>query len=588
MNWTYTLLFLLVQFSTLSQTLVPMRSVDWTLAGLRNATTIDFIEIDMQAEGAIANGITSNNAIVANVISSISAPGAILNFPEGNYLFDNRLDIPSNVILKGKGVDNTVFTFSLGGTGHSIKIQGSLISSVTTSIIESGIKDSRSIVVSNAGSFLPGDWVRIVQNDTDLVTSSWAENSVGQIIQINSISDNEIIFESPLRINFDTARAPYIIKFVPVENVGIECLKIKRTDNTAPEQSSNIDFNYAVNCWVEGVEFENCTFSHISASRSSNLYISKSYFHHAFEYGVGGRAYGVMLQATSNECLVENNIFEHLRHAMILQSGANGNVFAYNYSFDPYWPSDPNDSAGDMVLHGNYPFSNLFEQNICQNIVIDDSHGPNGPYNTIFRNRAESFGIFFSNNNSPSQNILGNEIPNLSFPYSIVNYTLKGSDHFVFGNNNKWIILPFGTEGLVESSYAYLEKPDFIPIDQWAGIGTPNIMLDFSIPAYNRYNSGNSFDNICTDISLDLEEIINNRKSVVIFPNPVQSEMSVESTYFIRELKVFNSIGQQVDYQRNVGMETLLNTGTWKNGIYSVHIVFSDNSFSVETIVKTN
>jgi hypothetical protein len=95
--------------------------------------------------------------------------------------------------------------------------------------------------------------------------------------------------------------------------------------------------------------------------------------------GGGGKGYGIMVQNTSGDCLIENNIFRHLRHSMILQAGSNGNVFGYNYSIDPYWTevSLPSNAAGDIVLHGNYVYANLFEGNLGQQIVIDDSHGIN-------------------------------------------------------------------------------------------------------------------------------------------------------------------------------------------------------------------
>ena len=66
---------------------------------------------------------------------------------------------------------------------------------------------------------------------------------------------------------------------------------------------------------------------------------------------------------------------------------------------DPFWTGTvlPSDAAGDLVLHGNYPYANLFEGNILQNLVVDDSHGLNGPYNTFFRNRADNYGIVMSN-----------------------------------------------------------------------------------------------------------------------------------------------------------------------------------------------
>lgn len=582
------LLFLLICVSGFSQTLPLSRSVDWTLAGLRDTTTNGFIEIDMQAQGVVGNGTTPNDSIVENVLLSIINSGAILNFPSGNFLFNNTINIPTNIIIRGEGAEVTSFTMDLGGTGHSFRIQGQAINSDTTSIINFSAKDSDFIIVSDPNSFSIGDWIQIIQDDSDLVTSSWAVNTVGQIVKVKTISNNKIVLESPLRMDYDTIRSPYILKVIPAENVGIECLKIHRIDNTAPQQSSNIFFSYAVNCWVSGIESENCTFSHIQTNRSSNLHFSKSYFHHGFEYGGGGRAYGVMLQATSNECLVENNIFEHLRHSMIVQSGANGNVFSYNYSYDPYWESIPNNSAGDLVLHGNFVYANLFEQNICQNIVIDNSHGPNGPYNTMFRNRAEGYGIFFSSNNSPNQNFLGNEIPNTSFPYSIVNYTILGTGHFIHGNNNKGTIHPAGTSTLMDSSYAYIQKEDFIPTAQWAGIGTPNSIGSSSIPAYDRYNTGTIFSNACNEITVSIDQDIKTKEKVIIFPNPVQTEMTIESSHFIKKLTVMNLMGVVLNSHSNIGFSSKISTVDWRNGLYFILIDFTNNKSITQVIVKTN
>lgn len=588
MNWIYSLIIVFLYSSAFSQTLDPSRSVDWTLAGLRDTTTAGFIEIDMQAQGAVGDGITPNDVVLANAIAAITGPGAILNFPSGNFLFNNRITLSSNVIIKGQGADQTTFTMSLGGSKHAIAIQGSLIASDTTYLTASAAKDSNFMIVFNPGSFSVGNWVQIIQQDSDLVTSAWALKSVGQILKIKSISANKIVFESPFRMEFDINRSPYIVKINPIENVGIECLKIKRTDDTAPEQSSSINFAFAVNCWVNGIESENCTFSHIQASRSSNLSVSKSYFHDAFGYGGDGRAYGVMFHATTNECRVEDNVFKHLRHSMIVQSGANGNVFAYNYSLDPFWESNPANSAGDVVLHGNYTYANLFEQNICQNIVIDDSHGPNGPYNTFLRNRAEGYGIFFSAATSPNQNFLGNEVPNTTFPYSLVNFNIQGIGHFMYGNNNKGTVVPAGTTALPDSSYAYTQKPIFVPTSQWFGIGTPNTMGSNAIPAFDRYNSSTLFSNACGSSTLGIIEKIETNQNVVIFPNPVLSEMTIKSSQSIQDFRIMNSIGQAVYYQENVGLSTTIDATDWKNGFYLVFIRFSDNTTRVETVVKRN
>lgn len=118
---------------------------------------------------------------------------------------------------------------------------------------------------------------------------------------------------------------------------------------------------------------------------SNNILVNNCYFTRGYGYGGGGRAYGTVLQFTSGNCLIFNNIFEHLRHSVLLQAGVNGNVISYNYSFDPYWEEAlyPSDFGGDLVCHGNFVFANLFEGNICSKMSIDNSHGINGPYNTF-------------------------------------------------------------------------------------------------------------------------------------------------------------------------------------------------------------
>jgi hypothetical protein len=39
-------------------------------------------------------------------------------------------------------------------------------------------------------------------------------------------------------------------------------------------------------------------------------------------YGGGGKGYGISAEYTSGQCLIENNIFKHLSHSMLVQSGA--------------------------------------------------------------------------------------------------------------------------------------------------------------------------------------------------------------------------------------------------------------------------
>jgi hypothetical protein len=576
--------FLFCIFELIGQTLPQNRGVDWTVAGLRYDTLAGLPLIDMTNYGATGDGLTNNDSVISSFVSQYFGAGAILYFPSGNFVFNNKILLPDNYILRGAGADSTVFVMDLGGSGHAIDITGT-VASDSSRIVQTALKNSSVLQVWDETGFTAGDWVQIKQLDNDLATSSWSFGQIGQMVHIDSVVGNQLFLSSSLRMDYDSIRMPYIQKIIARKNIGIECLKIKRLDDPAPQQACNIQFKYAVNCWVTGIESENCTFAHLKVENGSNIYIARSYFHHGFDYGGGGRAYGVVFQFATGECLAEDNVFEHLRHAMLLQAGANGNVFAYNYSFDPYWSSTPNDAAGDMVLHGNYVYANLFEQNICRNIVIDNSHGPNGPYNTFLRNRAEGYGILFSASNSPNQNFIGNDITNTGFPYSFVNYTIQGTGHFIYGNNNKGTIVPSGTSSLADLSYVYNNQPLFVSATEYAKIGTPNIPGSASIPANNRVASNAVFSSSCMQV-LTNSPAIAKKQLLKVFPNPVINILHIESVQFIDRVEIYDELGRLVMHRKVDNNYTEIALAKLPKALYIVQAILESGLRQRYKIVK--
>lgn len=556
---------------------VPIeRLVNWNYAGLNDTTTLDFTWVNVVDEGLDYTGALSNDNKMDSLQNVFGSNGVIFFFPQGEYLFNQTMNLSDNQILKGDGMNQTQIIFDLGGSGDAIKITGSIDNSYSPLITENAQRGQNFILIEGEGLASSGDWIKIYQQDDDLVTSSWALNSVGQIARIDNVAGDTIFLLSPLRMDFETDKEAKFKKIEMASNVGIECLKVLRIDDTAPEQASNIAFRYSANCWVKNVESENCTFSHVVAEHSSNLKIGRSYFHHGFDYGGGGRAYGVSLQFTTNECLIEDNIFEHLRHSMLLQAGPNGNVFTYNFSTDPYWTSSspfiPNDAAGDFVLHGNYPYANLFEQNSGQNIVIDNSHGANGPYNTFLRNRASLFGIFFSDGTSPSQNLVGNEIPNTTSPYSLVNYNIQGADQFEHGNNNKGNITPIGTETLDDESYFYNEMPSFLNASEWVGIGTPNLMEQNKIPAQNRFESNTIYDYLCEEENPVLSVLEERIVKLYVFPNPTIELLHIKSGV-TGSINILDINGKSMGTAQIVVGLNKINVGSYPKGVYRLHLI---------------
>jgi hypothetical protein len=120
---------------------------------------------------------------------------------------------------------------------------------------------------------------------------------------------------------------------------------------------------------------------------------------------------------------------------VLLQSGANGNLVLGNYFLEGFWEDVklPKYASGDIVLHGNYPYRNRIEGNICNQIVIDNSHGLNGPGNVIARNRTLGYGIFVSSKGIESVSIVNNDIVKQGF----IQGKIRGKKRKMILQNNR-------------------------------------------------------------------------------------------------------------------------------------------------------
>jgi hypothetical protein len=327
--------------------------------------------------------------------------------------------------------------------------------------------------------------------------------------------------------NHTSSNNLWVRKINPVKNIGFENFKIQRT-NTTKGYGINFKFTFAINCWVKGVESYNCTGYHISCSHSSHIEINGCYIHHATNYDSHeGTGYGVSLGTSTTNCLIENNIFRKLRHAMIVGMGANCNVFAYNYSREQTWDWDWLVAGPDICLHGRYPYSNLFEHNKVERIWADPTHGINGPYNTMLRNDVYDGKIFLCN--ADYTNAVGCNIsPHLiEFGYVDTNpqlaewiwenfsdwnvhnshnvYNLRTISHLEPGDDiggtvthEQWYQLGdiYINTFLNAFSYYYSSGPDFLSSDYDFPSFGPNTNLDHNghieitdqgIPAEDRY-----------------------------------------------------------------------------------------------------
>lgn len=573
-----------------AQILPADRITDWSLAGYQDSIPAYSNTVNITAYGAVGDGIAVNDSCIQNAIAALNGLSGVVYFPAGNYYFTQSINLPDSVVLRSAGADSTTLSFNLNGNNNLINIRGSIGTTVARFNGDATQGDTY-IILDDASMISAGDYLRISFNDVPLLYSSWAYGSVGQVVRVESVLNNRVNIHSPLRRSYSTSDSAKVGIVTPRKGCGIECLKIDRLDASAG-QTTNIDLTYAAYCWLRGVESNNCNFTHVGLSASTNIEITGCYFHHAHAYGGGGQGYGVTIQSTSGECLIENNIFNHLRHSILLQSGANGNVCAYNYSMDPFWenlPFVPANSSGDLVLHGNYPYMNLFEGNIVQNMMIDNSHGLNGPYNTLFRNRAELYGFIMSNATvGDNQNIIGNEIPNTG--NLMGQYSVAGSGHFTHGNNVKGAVRPAGTATLNDTSYYKSGRPAFLSATvSYPPIGYPNTLNSNSINAKDKQTQneltdcnsyGVVYDTVTTSIStIDGEEFS-------VYPNPgidliyVSYKNTAQAIVSITELSGKLLMKQTINQNQSIDVSSL------SAGMYILNLQLGEYNRSKKLIVK--
>lgn len=449
-------------------------------------------------------------------------------FPAGDYYFENTISLGSWSKLLGDGAPATKLHFTPASSTDFIRASGQR--TTDTLILSNLLPGSTGFSRSSAPAWLTsGTLLYLIDNDIALVTSAWATGTSGQLIRVDSVAGNQIHFSPPIRRNLTGPVQAYRIQ--PVKHPAIEYLEIVNNDS-ASMQTSNIEFTYAYAPSVRCVTSRLSNFAHISFNFSMGGQVRNSAFLDAHSHGGGGRGYGVVLQYATGDVVVLENYFDYLRHSILLQAGANGNAILYNYSTRPYWTetSLPDDSPGELVLHGNYPYVNLFEGNWVQNIVIDDSHGRNGPNNVFFRNRASGYGIFMNFlPPSDSQVYVGNIIDPAPAPQGL--YFLNGTGHFTYGNSTPSGIQPAGTSSPTDASLYFTAAPDYYAItNQWPlfdPIATPG---SFPNNAASASVSGLATGGCLDYLDLPSAPIAAAFASFDIWPNPAKEWLFIESS----------------------------------------------------------
>lgn len=385
----------------------------WDKAGLRFTPPAPVQTVSVRDFGAVGDGVADDTTAFENAMTALAKPG-VLSIPAGTYRLSRTLALTSGLILRGEGAQKTKLVFAMGGSSAPLLDFTTYNSRSWTNLAADAALGQSTITVASASGVAVGDMIEIEQqNDPAKMytdpewNQDWAQSVVGQFVAVTAVSGNTLSLDRPLRAAYLTAFAARARVYRMGKNVGIEDLGLRREDGSTGG-GDTIHFKYALNCWVRRVESLDTVSAHVYAESSASIEVRDSTFRRSHDYGGGGRGYGVSLGRHVSDCLVENNIFDTLRHAMIVSQGANGNVYGYNASSVTVCETDTWTPC-DISVHGHYPFRNLFEGNLVEEIDITDYWGPAGPGNVLLRNVVAKEGIEILDA-SNDQVVIGNVI----------------------------------------------------------------------------------------------------------------------------------------------------------------------------------
>lgn len=427
-------------------------------------------------------------------LDSLQSTGGVVYLPSGKYRIDKQLLFNgNNTVLRGAGTQTKLY---LGFAGHSLFI--GMYGRGTWQKLLATTKGSAEVVVSDGTVFKVGAFAEIEQaNDSTLMYTDpawnvdWADSMVGQLFKVFSVNGNRVTFTTPLHYQvrddlFPQIRPQKFRTFVGIENLFLE---------KSVAEGHTIHIKNAAYCWVRRVESNFTRKAHVETETALGCTFTANYFHHALSYGGGGSGYGTSLHTHSTDCLVENNIFHHLRHAMIIQNGATGNVFGYNFSNDPVqgisdaYPHNETWDPPDISFHGHYAQYNLAEGNIVTEVGISDYWGPMGPGNTFFRNDVCGKDGIVLHDHSNAQNVVGNVSAGWEDDGTSTNLLFHGN---AINNASPQWDSTIDTHTLPASLYRTAKPSFWTDAISWPGTGS-DIAQPGTNPAQKRWENGNYF-----------------------------------------------------------------------------------------------
>lgn len=325
----------------------------------------------------------------------------VVTLPAGTFRLTAPVYLRDGVVIQGAGAEQTVVQAHLPTASPVFAAVGGAAAFAELGEVTRGDKGARRLTVSATAAAAAAALLAegpvygevSVENDPAKFPPEWAQDyaafGIGQVFRVIAVEGDALVLDRRLNEPYLTRARRLELRGAAqvVERAGLADLRVVRLD---AHHAGTVLFDRTADAFLLRVWLEKTGWAHVHLDRSLACTIRQSYLFDAHDFGDGGQGYGVNLRQHTTGCLVEDNALRRLRHAVLLQLGANGNVVAYNAA------EDARDNLGwlkaDISLHGHYTHMNLIEGNDVEKIHVSDWWGP-APYHTVFANRVSRGGI---------------------------------------------------------------------------------------------------------------------------------------------------------------------------------------------------
>jgi len=397
MRRVLTITFVSVVLVSRGDVIQSSNRIDWipgVTLGVRQqyAERTNIIDVSSPPYSADKTGATLSTTNIQGAIDAAPA-NSVIFFPAGNYLTKTLYVQRSDITLRGElTLSNTPAASLIGFTNETpsiLNIGFGENHGAYFTITNGATKGSTNLTIDAStsgvqGGIAAGDLVYISEDngwdpEMNVISTGNYNHMLGQHAVVSTVSGGAITIRSPLVHTFTRNPKIKILGFRGRSGVGLENLKLTGTnelDNTVSSAQNLLNVTMVYDSWIRNCEFLFAKNYNVTMVSVANVEISHSKLHRS--NGTGSNHAGLLFGASS--CYIFDNILvDGLQPAIECNSGS-GSAFFGNFI--------SNNVLG-INFHGAHPYMNLWEANVCKDVIIDGYFG-SVSRQTFFRNHFDA------------------------------------------------------------------------------------------------------------------------------------------------------------------------------------------------------